>query len=791
MNNGEQFFNTSGGGGYAIERSLRFNSADSSFLSRTPASAGNRKTWTWAGWVKRSALGAYQYIWGNANSSAENGFMLRFENTDTIRIADWTNAAVWQKITTQVFRDVSAWYHIVISYDTTNATAADRVRFYVNGSRVSAFSTSTDPTQDYDGYTNNTSATSIGRWGAQDAYYFSGYLADIHFIDGQALDPTSFGEFDANGIWQPIAYSGSYGTNGFHLDFADNSTAAALGYDAAGSNDWTVNNLSVTAGAGNDSLIDVPTNGTETDTGVGNEVRGNYCTWNPLAKTSTNRTVTNGNLETTGDNNDFLSVLATIAMPTGKWYWECTVGTLSTYNQTLIGISQQLPSAANIDYGYYSDSGQKRQGGTSSSYGASFTAGDIIGVAFDADNGSLTFYKNNTSQGVAFSSIPTGNYLPCITGAGATPYIANFGQRPFAYTAPSGFKALNTSSLPAPTIEDPSTVMDVALYTGNGSTQTISGLGFSPDLVWIKERSISGYWHELYDTVRTAGKRLFSNATDAENTTTNLSAFTSDGFTLGSSDPGVNGSSQPYVAWCWDAGTSNATNTSGTITSTVRANISAGFSIVSYTGNQTAGQTIGHGLGVTPSLIIVKNRDTATFGWATRFGSFSSTEYLELNTTAAIATNTNIWDSTLPTSSVFSVGESTRTNASGDDYIAYCFAPVEGYSAFGSYTGNGNSGSPPFVHTGFSPKFVLIKNYYQGNTNWVLHDTVRQSYNTQGPQLKPNSSAAEYTAESTLMDIFSNGFSPKRTVIDYNANGNTYIYAAFAENSFALNARAR
>jgi hypothetical protein len=281
---------------YAIERSLRFNSSDSAYCSFTPASAGNRKTWTWAGWVKRSGISReFDEIFGNAGSSSSSSTIF-FGSNNRLYFQALSVSDTYALESTQLFRDLSAWYHIVAVADTTNATSSDRLRIYVNGARVSALNTANYPPQNYDTFINQSGvAHYLGRMYTNT--YFNGYLADIHFIDGQALDPTSFGEFDTNGIWQPIEYTGTYGTNGFHLDFADNASTTTIGYDAAGSNDWTANNLSVTAGAGNDSLVDVPTNGGQTDTGVGGEVRGNYATWNPLDTSNSEAVLSNGNLD--------------------------------------------------------------------------------------------------------------------------------------------------------------------------------------------------------------------------------------------------------------------------------------------------------------------------------------------------------------------------------------------------------------------------------------------------------------------------------------------------------------
>ena len=450
-------------GGYQISRSLRFNSADSAYLNRTPASATNRKTWTWSAWVKRSALlttNVPQNLFGARNGGGSPSTLFRYDDgttaTATGLLFQDDNGATLR--TTAQYRDVSAWYHIVLAVDTTQATASNRVRIYINGVEVTAFSTATYPTQNLDMAVNSTNDHRIGN---QPVYgdQFNGYMTEINFIDGSQLTPSSFGETNAQtGVWQPKAYSGSYGTNGFYLNFSDNSntTAATLGKDYSGNgNNWTPNNFSVTAGAGNDSLVDSPTS-YGTDTGVGGEVRGNYCTLNPLVQRWDVYTasITNGNLDTAdtvGDaNNPY--VFGTTLVSSGKFYWEITVTAIGTSAASFfIGVDsgKTQNGATFTDWVSYSGNGSKYVGSTSSSaYGATYTTGDVIGVALDKDAGTVTFYKNNTSQGAI--SLPTN--VPMVAwlspGANSGSATANFGQRPFAYTAPSGFKALCTQNLP-------------------------------------------------------------------------------------------------------------------------------------------------------------------------------------------------------------------------------------------------------------------------------------------------------------------------------------------------------
>jgi len=783
-----------------VSRSLRFNgSVDSSYLSRTPASASNRRTWTWAGWVKRSALGSNQRIFSNANSSNTQGFYFEVTASDVFDIYDYSNPTLyWELTTSQVFRDISAWYHILLAFDTTQATAANRVKLYVNGAQVTIFSTANYPSQNYDGYWNSlvsgNETHAIGRTGALASSYFNGYLADIYFIDGQALDPSSFTTTDATtGQLIPKAFSGTYGTNGFHLTFEDNSsnTATTLGKDTSGNgNNWTPNNLSVTAGAGNDSLVDVPTNGAQTDTGVGGEVRGNYCTWNPLAISSTSSTFANGNLDITTPNSGGGNVFGTFAIPSsGKWYWEVVS---TSGSNAMIGISPYSPTANYQSVTgaifYYQD-GRKFISGSGSSYGTSYTTNDVIGIAVDADAGTITFYKNNASQG-AISGAVAGLFPSLTDGSGAdgNSLVTNFGQRPFAYMAPSGFKALNTSSLPAPLVTKPNTVMDVKLYTGNGSTQTISGLGFSPDLVWIKSRSFAED-SRVIDTVRGATNAIFTSLTTAEIVqSTGLTAFTSDGFTLGGFSA-YNQNNSTFVAWTWDAGTSTVTNTQGSITSSVRANATAGFSVVTYTGSG-ANSTIGHGLGVAPQLIITKSR-SSSFNWGVYHASAGNTVYGKLNLTDAFSALA-IWQNTTPTSSVFYVGNYNAANQQSDNYVAYCFAPVVGYSSMGSYVGNGSSDGV-FVYTGMRPRWIMTKPSSSDGA-WLIHDTSRDPYNVSNLELQANASSAEYNTSGAgagdRYDILSNGFKHRTGNAGANGSGTTYIYVAFSESPFNY-ARAR
>ena len=771
--------------GYQISRSLRFNSADSAYLSRTFTTPTTQGTFTFAAWIKRAELGTTQNLFGVSTNHS-----LGFTSGNALNLTFAGSSAL---TTTALFRDPSAWYHIVWTQSGTSHT------LYVNNVSVG---TATATSSVF----NTAVAHQIGA--ANTANYFNGYLADIHFIDGQALTPSSFTTTDANSNLQPIAYTGSYGTNGFRLPFSDNSgvTATTLGKDSAGSNNWTPTNFSVSSGAGNDSLVDTPTS-YGTDTGAGGEVRGNYATLNPL-RAAGSHTLSNGNLDLVmGSDSTSKTTFATFGVSSGKWYWEATATTVANTYYPGFGIDTNnalLPTAQSGDTatGYqYLINGQKFNSGSLSSYGASYTNGDVIGIALDMDAGTLTFYKNGSSQGQAFSGI-SGTATPCTIGysVGTNQAVSfNFGQRPFAYTAPSGFKALCDTNLPAPTIAQGSTAMDVLTWTGNSaSSRALTGLGFSPDFVWIKDRS-ANVNHVLFDAVRGAGgsKVLFSNRTTAEGggageEGTNygaITSFDSSGFTVA---PGavnsiwVNQSSDAYAAWCWDAGSTTVTNNSGSITGVqVRANASAGFSIVTYTGTGS-NATVGHGLGVAPSMLIVKKRSSAG-SWEVYFKDLGASYYLELEkTNAKGGPYSGLWNDTAPTSTVFSIGNDVGVNTNGSTYVCYAFAPVAGYSSFGSYVGNG-SADGPFVYTGHRSRFVLIKRTDVAD-NWVILDTARNTYNSLGEYLLPNT--ADSGASTTLLDINSNGFKVRFNGTTLNASSGTYIYAAFAESPFQY-ARAR
>ena len=558
---------------HLLDQSLKFNDDDAQYLTRTPASAGNRRTFTLSMWFKLANLPtADNYLFGTgvSGSATQSYIYFNSSNSNKLTLGIKISNSHYAITINPLYRDTSAWYHLVYAVDTTQSTDTNRVKIYVNGSQVTDYLSATYPPQNGDTSYADAVPQVIGANSDGSGSYFDGYIAEVNFIDGTALTPASFGE-TVQGIWTPKDTSGlTFGTNGFHLTFKD----------------------------------------------------------------------------------------------------------------------------------------------------------DVVSEGFNT-----------------------------------------------------------------------------VLYTGTGATQSLSGVGFQPDLVWIKRRNVTSNGnHFLWDSVRGATYWLESNSTDVEqNASEGLKSFDGDGFTLGSGS-GINNSGDATVAWCWEAGGAptatnsagaGATPTAGSVkidgsnlgsalagsipATKLSANTARGFSIVTYTGTGSVG-TVAHGLGATPKWIMIKNRDTATW-FNVYHTSLGATKYVRLNSNVAEQTNSNVFNNTEPTSSVFTVATVNDVNASGEDYVAYVWSDISGYSKFGSYTGNG-SATGPSVTLGFAPAWIMIKNV-DNTGDWQILDNTRNVVNPGGRALYANTTAVEDSGNST--DFTSTGFQIKNTYGTSNTNNETYIYMAFAD----------
>jgi hypothetical protein len=770
---------------YTISRSVRLRSSAPAYLSDTFGSPTSSTIFTWSGWVKRGTLGATSYLFGASTTTN-----LGFNSSDQLVL---TLAGTTAVTTTAVYRDPSAWYHIVY---TQNGAAQT---LYVNGNVAGTGTTANT-------VFNTAIAHQIGA--ANTANYFDGYLTEINFIDGQALTPPSFGFLTpVTNQWQPIQYTGTYGANGFYINFSDNSgvTSTTLGKDYSGNgNNWTPNNISITAGATYDSMIDVPTAYWD-----GAYARGNFSVLNPLTATpAPTGAITNGNLSwSAAGSANYARATSTFIERADEYsaaftregmYFEVTI----TAGAPQIGVIQindgtlYYPGYSPKGYVYDTLTGNKMNNNVSTAYGATATVGDVISVRFYRTT--LVFYKNGVSQGTAFNNLAPSvvfYYVATVGNPSTTTTMGcdiNFGQRPFVYAASItnqlSLEVANTY-MPAAQIEQqfPNMANFVAatVYTGTGTSlsvvNTVNNNPAYTDLVWVK--GISGATDSaIYDSMRGVQKDLVSNSSAAETTqATGLTTFNSNGFSGGSLAK-INTASATYVAWQWRLGLGSfVTQTAGSGFIATNYQYINGFSmsISTYTGTGVAGVVQARG----GEFIIVKSR-TAANNWAVFHKDQAAAPqggYLTLNSTAAYTADTTVWNNTLQVNgSATTVGTSALTNASGGSYIMYAFGSMPGASMFNVYFGNG-SANGPFVHCGFRPKIIIVKRA-DSTSDWFMWDSTRSPINVTSNTLYANLAAAADTS-TVAVDFLANGFKLRSATLA-NVNGGRYVYAAWAENSF-------
>jgi len=787
--------------GYTIDQSVRFNKSDSPYMTKTFSGAGtSSRRGTLSFWWKNTIAatgGAGQHFF---NAGGSGGDIIKYDKTDRQLQISLNNEASGKYITTMKFRDPSAWGHLIFAYDTDNVTAGNRLRIYWNGIEVTDFATETDMALNQDLKLGQAQAHGIGNLSASQHsdYQFDGYMAEFIWIDGLQLTPSSFGETDTSGNWVPVDPSSlTFGDNGFWLDFADSSH---FGNDVSGEgNDFTDSGL-----AANDQVSDSPSDDAENDV-------GNFATWNPLKPGGL--TFSEGNSKGGWSSADDLHVanFAFDPQDTDGFYWEIHLDVET--DGDLFGIANVDGEDAQIDSaGFNAAEKMWWMEGTGGGYndGAGSETHTTSGVTVATDNYVMIAVKggeiwwgvngvwNNSGDpsagtGAIFSAVNTVTGVVPACQAGRTHGFQTLRTRPETWegTLPTGYKPLATYSYPALAITDPSKYFQVDTFTGTGSelVRTLTdaeGGAVKPDLVWIKDRDTS-VEHVLTDSARGATKELNSSSNSNETTVAQgLKSFDTSGYTLGT-DGNYNTSSSLNVAWCWNTqGGAGSSNEDGTInTTTTSVGTTQGFSISTYTGTGS-NATVGHGLGVTPEFMMVKERSPNSGSWYCYHKDLTTPadQHVLLNDTAGEATGATIWNNTAPTSSVFSVGTSAYINGSTDPYVAYVWAGVEGYSKFGGYEGNGATDGT-FVWCGFRPRWVMVKSIDTSGTydGWVIHDTARDTYNGADKDLAANKTWVEdYAISAVGMDILSNGFKLRHTA--YVNAANTYIFAAFAEFPF-------
>ena len=816
-------------------QSLRFNrssSSSGSFLSRTFSTPTNNQVWTVSFWLKRGKHSTEQAIFGDDSGDEE----IKFKSTNELRVRSGSNLSL--STDDKLFRDLTAWYHILVQFKFNDSTQADRAKLFVNGERIAAgsFDPETYPSNTTTASLINvgSSSTKIGHKSSKNAP-FDGYLSDFYFIDGQALTPDSFTQ-NKNGVLIPKGYSGTYGNNGFRLQFSNTSvgsgSSSTVGADTSGnSNHFDTANVV----AGDCNILDCPENNFAT---MFKEQQG--------GTTSTNMTLDQGNLRFTHSvSGQWQGHKGTFPVKSGKWYYEVQIATRPTHTTQNYGIgwfktdvynAYYYTLAGNLAFGAYGNNATTYKDTATTTYGTLADAdGEVYQVAVDFDNSKIWFGLEGTfmasgdpanGSNPSISSFDAGYYVPLMSsyayGSPLGQWIYNFGQDGtfagtktaqgykdingngnFLFPVPSGFLALCNDNRPEPDIGPNSETQAVdhfgiLTYTGDdtdnraivsGGTGIGGEINFTPDWLWHKARNSGSNFHFLYDSTRGVDKVLTTVDTSSEVTsTTDLDSFDANGFTVDdeSGNRDLNASAHTYVTWLWKAnGGTTSSNEDGTITSTVQANTTAGFSIVTYTGDGTNNRSVGHGLS-SPDVAIIKSRTGSGRSWVVTHPKMTgSYKAMKFESTNAELEDTSFYidigSSTLGLAPAGTVNSSLNENAK--TFVAYVFKEIEGYSKFGQYTGNASSAGP-YIYLGFRPKLVILRSL-SGSRNWLMYDSVRDPYNDGASQyLYVNLDDAE--PSDGRVDFTSNGFK-QRSPSGYNsdnASGETYIYFAWAEQPF-------
>jgi hypothetical protein len=702
---------------------------------------------------------------------------------------------------TDLYRDTSAWYHFVVSINSNTAT------LFVNGVQHSTTTTVDDL---FTSGTDNIRVFSEVANGASSS--FNGFAAEFIFVDGQALVAEDvFGRFNNDGVWVPIEYEGTFGNNGFYLDFADDSNPG---------NDVSGNNNDFTDGGGNIDTSAISGSNIDNDVDILDTPTSNFATLNRLAAVPTVFDQTNLR-QTNSGTSAWEQGSSSMHLTEGKWYWEARADDNASWG---IGIADSRWDINGNDnfiggldgsVGYNGANGNIHINGSASSYGNTYTDGDVIGVALDLENDAVWFSKNGSWQAgatqdeiqdgdtsnAAATGLSSDRYYPvCVnSGTSATRWKWNFGQMNFQATAPSGFKKIQSNNMPNMTVKNGRDHFEPKLYSGTGVANTITGLNFAPGLIWIKGRTTTDN-HVLVDTIRGTDSVIFPNTNDNQDSSFGrFTSFNSDGFEVDTTDSSWNESGKNYVAYCWKAGATTSTNNDGTRSATVSVNDTAGFSMVSFDG--TSGDTVGHGLSSKPQFII--NRDVENdqhwrvfhaYMGVTEAYAVSDNIHLDLDDgfPAARGAATRI---DLVTDTTFRIAGGTA----GAEQISYCWREVEGYSSFGVYQGldvdpagkSPDSREYNFIYTGFKPAWLMIKCVQNTSgsavdgDSWVIWNNASSPKNFAFETIMADTQAQEINSgDQFAIDLVSNGFKIRSSNNAINNASREYIWMAFAEHPF-------
>ena len=781
-----------------IDKSCVFNRGDSPKLSKTPGSNGNRRTFTVSLWYKPTDSGNRRVLF-SADTSGSDYLVFELNANDKLF---FTHSSVGDIISTRTFEDTSKFYHFMLVVDTTQSTASNRVKLYADGDQITALDSSTYPSQNFDTNVNSTSyPMAVGSFNSLTNICTGGRLAEVNFVDGTALTPSTFGLTDTStGRWIPKSLTGiTYGTNGFRMQFA-NSAGQTIGDDTSGNgNDYSVSNLVVA-----DINIDSPTQNFTNMTG---DNTGGF-------------TIAEGGLNITSPGSGQYEQIVgcpDFGVATGKWYWEARVHTkgktgLGWKSDSNVGGSGAADTGGSIGTIYnvgasggFADGEWTDDYSSAASNFSAFTAasaGDIVMFAMDLDNkkgyvGLNGTWFNSADPAAGTGSIGLGG-TETTHAAGAKFYPImvrldtsgqnnfNFGQnRTFSNAFNKSAVANTASSGPGFFKYTPPT--DFLAICQDNLPTTEKGI---PGLTWIKDRDNSSYYHTLYDSNRGAPIELYTNTDSKEATASDgLQKFLKGGYQTEDAI-NTNTDNNSYVAWNWVANggttSANADGSGASLASTIQANQTAGFSIVTYAGSASGSKTVAHGLSEAPEWIAIKNRTDNSRSWfiyvpVTKYDTTPQNRYFRFNSDDSHASG-NVFNNTAPTNKVFSIQDagSLNTNGNGKNYIAYCWHSVEGYSKVGGwYEGNGST-EGPFIYTGFKPAWLLIKGINIGNS-WQILDNARDPINPVNKVLEPDSTAADATGHN--IDFLASGFKIRTSDADINGSY-AYWYAAFAEHPF-------